>query len=277
LIDEHRLEPALQGGILLDVFAVLIDRRGADAVQFAPRQHRLEQVSGVHRPFRGAGPDDGVQLVDEQNDLPVGALHLFQDGLQPLLEFPAVLRPRDQRSHVEGDDPLVLQALGHVSARDPLSQPLDNGRLADARLSDQDGVVLGAPGENLDDAPDLVVAADDGIEFPPTCELGEVPAVFLEGLVGGFWRRARDALASPDGCRRSLELFVSQARVSQKVGGGPVVGGIREGHQHMLDADVLVFQAARLSFRCLHRRLEPGSDVNLSWLRARARDSRQPC
>jgi hypothetical protein len=31
-IDEHRLEAALQRGILLDVLAVLVERGGADAV-----------------------------------------------------------------------------------------------------------------------------------------------------------------------------------------------------------------------------------------------------
>ncbi len=30
----------------------------------------LSMFDGVHRPFGGAGADDGVQLVDEENDLP---------------------------------------------------------------------------------------------------------------------------------------------------------------------------------------------------------------
>ena len=51
LVDQHRLEAALQGGILLDVLAIFIQRRGADAVQLAARQHGLEQVAGVHGPF----------------------------------------------------------------------------------------------------------------------------------------------------------------------------------------------------------------------------------
>ena len=69
LVDQHRLEAALQRGVLLDVLAVLVERGGADAVQFAARQHRLEQVAGVHRAFGLAGADDRVQLVDEQDDL----------------------------------------------------------------------------------------------------------------------------------------------------------------------------------------------------------------
>ena len=69
LADEDRLEAALQRGVLLDVLAVLVERGRADAVQLAARQHRLEHVRGVHRAFGRARADDGVQLVDEQDDL----------------------------------------------------------------------------------------------------------------------------------------------------------------------------------------------------------------
>ncbi len=41
LLHHHRLEPTLEGGILLDILAVLVKGRRADAVQLAPRQHRL--------------------------------------------------------------------------------------------------------------------------------------------------------------------------------------------------------------------------------------------
>ena len=44
-VHHHRLEPPLQGGVLLDVLAVLVQGGGADAVQLAPGQHGLEQVA----------------------------------------------------------------------------------------------------------------------------------------------------------------------------------------------------------------------------------------
>ena len=69
LVDQHRLEAALERGVLLDVLAVLVERGRADAVQLAAGQHRLEQVAGVHGALGRAGADDGVQLVDEQDDL----------------------------------------------------------------------------------------------------------------------------------------------------------------------------------------------------------------
>ena len=68
--DEHRLEAPRQGGVLLDVLAVFVERGGADAVQLAARQGGLQEVAGVHGALGLAGADDGVQLVDEQDDAP---------------------------------------------------------------------------------------------------------------------------------------------------------------------------------------------------------------
>ena len=38
LLDHHRLEAALEGRVALDVLAVLVERRRADALELAPRQ-----------------------------------------------------------------------------------------------------------------------------------------------------------------------------------------------------------------------------------------------
>ena len=65
----NRLETTLQGGIFFDVLAVLIQRCGTDAVQFASCQHRFQHVSGIHRAVGLSGADDQMQLIDEQNDL----------------------------------------------------------------------------------------------------------------------------------------------------------------------------------------------------------------
>ena len=68
LADDHRLEAALQRGVLLDVVAVLVERRRADRPQFAAGEHRLQEVGGIDGALRGAGADDRVQLVEEQDD-----------------------------------------------------------------------------------------------------------------------------------------------------------------------------------------------------------------
>src|SRR5690606_10496539 len=97
-IDEHGLEAALERGVLLEVLAVLIERRRADAVELAASEHRLEQVAGVHRSFGASGADDRVELVDEEDDPSVALLDLLENRLETLLELAAVLRAGDERA-----------------------------------------------------------------------------------------------------------------------------------------------------------------------------------
>src|SRR5258707_6501582 len=52
------LEAALERLVLLDVLAILVQRRGADAAQLAARQRRLEHVGRVLRALGGAGSDE---------------------------------------------------------------------------------------------------------------------------------------------------------------------------------------------------------------------------
>ena len=196
LADEDRLEAPLERSVLLDVLAVLVERGRADAAELAAREHRLEQVGGVDGALGRAGADDRVQLVDEEHDLALGVRDLGEHGLQPLLELAAVLRPGEERADVERPDALALEALGHVAADDPLREPLGDRRLADARLADQDRVVLRPPREHLDHAPDLLVAADHRVELAALGGLGQVAAELGERLVGALGVLARDALTA---------------------------------------------------------------------------------
>ena len=164
LLDQHRLEAALEGGVALDVLAELVERRGADGLQLTARQGRLEDVGGVDRALGRAGADQRVQLVDEQ-DAVAAVLDLFDDLLEALFELAAVLGARDQRANVQRQQALAQQRLGHVAGGDALGQTFDDGRLANARLADQRGVVLRASRQDLHDALDLLVAADDRVEL----------------------------------------------------------------------------------------------------------------
>ena len=249
LVDEDRLEAPLEGGVLLDVLAVLVERRRADRVQLPARQHRLEQVGGVHRPLGRAGADDGVQLVDEQDDPAVAVLDLLEDGLEPLLELAAELGPGDERPEVERDDALVLERLGHVAAHDALGEALDDGRLADARLADEDRVVLRPAAEHLDGPADLVVAPDDRVELAGARLDGQVAPVLLEGGVGALGVLGGDALAAADALERLEDGLLA--------GGMTLEQGLRlaAGHGHaqeqVLGRDVLVAQAAGLGLGLL--------------------------
>ena len=180
LLDHDRLEAALEGRVALDVLAVLVERRRADALQLAAGQRRLEDVRGVDRALGGARAHERVELVDEQDGV-VRVPELLDDLLEALLELAAVLGAGDERADVEGQHALVQEDVRHVAGDDPVGQALGDGRLADARLADQRRVVLGLPAEDLDDPLDLLLAADDRIELARARGLGQVDAQGIDG------------------------------------------------------------------------------------------------
>ena len=244
LADVHRLEAALERRVLLDVLAVLVERGRADRAELAAREHRLEHVAGVHRALGGAGADDRMQLVDEHDDLALGVGDLLQHRLQPVLEFTSVLRAGDHCRQVECDHASVLQSLGHVAGDDPLREPLGDRGLADARLADQDGVVLRPAREDLDHAADLIIAPDHRVELALRRRVGQIAAVALErlklvlGVLVGHAVRAADLLQSLD------QLVMGGAIGAQRVARRP--GMVRERQQQVLGRHVLVAEIAHL-------------------------------
>src|SRR5207249_10920200 len=115
----------------------------ADALQLPARERRFQDVRRVDRALSGTRADERVQLIDEEDDV-VSVTKLLDDLLEALLELAAVLRPGDERPNVEGEHALALECLGHVALHDPVREPFGDRRLADARLTDQRGIVLRA-------------------------------------------------------------------------------------------------------------------------------------
>jgi hypothetical protein len=218
--DEDRLEAAHQRRVLLQVLAVLVERGGADAMQVAAGERRLEHVGGVDRALGLAGADQGVQLVDEDDDLALGGRDFLEHGLQALLELAAELGAGHQGAQVERHQAPVLEGLGHVAVDDALGQALDDGGLADAGLADQHGVVLGPAREHLDGAPDLLVAADDRVELARARGRGQVLGVLLERLVAVLGRGAVGLAALAQLLDRRLQLRRRGAGLGQRFGRG---------------------------------------------------------
>ena len=264
LVDHHGLEAALERGVLLDVAAVLVERGRADAMQLAARQHRLEHVAGVHRALGRPRADHGVQLVDEQQDPPLGGPDLPQHRLEALLELAAELGAGHERAEVEGEHRLVAQTLGHVPPHDALGEALDDGGLADAGLADQHGVVLGLAGEDLDRAPDLLVPPDDRIELSAARLLDEVAAILLERLVGCLGCRAGHALAAAHLRQRLQEALARRAVLCQQPPGRCPRTGREQGEDDVLDGDVLVLEAAHLRLGVVEHLRERAGHAHLA-------------
>ena len=103
LLYQHRLEPALESGVLLYVSVVLPFCGGPQHLYLAPGEGRLHHVAGVDGPFGRPRAHDGVKFVYERDDLAVRLPDLVEDGFKALLELPAELAPGNHPRNVQGD------------------------------------------------------------------------------------------------------------------------------------------------------------------------------
>jgi hypothetical protein len=249
---EHLLEAPLEGRVLLDALAILVERGRADAAQLAARQGRLQHVGRVHGALGRARADQRVDLVDEQDHAPLGALDLFQHGLEAILELAAKLGAGHHGRQIERAQRLVFQRLGHVAARDALGDALDHRRLAHAGLADEHGVVLGAARQHLNHAADLFVAPDHRVELAALREGGEILRVLLEGLKLPLRVTIGHALAAAHLTQRREQLVAREPGALEHALHVLVVLG--RGEQHVLGRDEVVFQLFGLVFGLLQHR-----------------------
>ena len=274
------LEAAIERRILLDVFAVFVERGGADALDLATGEGRLEHVGGVDRALRAAGAHERVQLVDEE-DRVLGTANLVHDGLDPLLELAAILRAGHHHREVEHDDPAVGEQFRHIAIDDALREAFDDRRLAHARLAEENGIVLRAAAEDLDRPLDLLLAADDGIELALAGELGEVAAEAVErgglalaplgGRLAATAAGAGRLAAAHSGPFTPLvlhavaeeiehlfaDVFQLEAEVHEHLRGHPFLLA-EQAEEDVLGADVIVVEVSSLLHRILDHLLGPG-------------------
>ncbi len=255
LVDLDRLEPALEGGVLLEVLAVLVERGGADGLQLAAGQHRLEDAGGVDRALGRAGADERVELVDEQDDVAAGA-DLLEHLLEALLEVAAVTGAGDERAEVERVELLADERLGHVAVDDVGREAFDDGGLADARLADQHRVVLGAPRQHLHHPLDLLLATDHRVELLVAGELGEVAAELVEderaaGLrLAGAGALGRALLAAGVAGQQLDDLLADARQVGAQLHehlGGDAFAFADQPEEDVLGADVVVAELQRFA------------------------------
>ncbi len=176
---KNRLEATLKGGILLDVFAILVESGRPDGLQFPSGERRLDDAGRVDRTLCGSGTDKCVHLVNEQDDVSP-LTNLLHDLLESILELTPVLATRHERSEVQSVKLLVLDRFRHLVGSDELCQALRNGGLAHSRLTYEYGIVLGAPGQDLHDALDLLRAADHRVELSIRCLTRQIASELIQ-------------------------------------------------------------------------------------------------
>ena len=84
-----------------------------------------------------------MNLIDEEDGL-LFRLKRLHDGLHAFLEVSPVARARQQRPHVEGVDLAALHGVWDVAFVDVARQPLNEGGLSDARVTEGRGCSFAA-------------------------------------------------------------------------------------------------------------------------------------
>src|SRR5690349_9600973 len=183
LIHEDRLKATLQGGVLLNVLAVFIKCGCANAMQLSTCEHGLQEVAGIHRALGLAGADNGVQFVDEKNYLAFCSLYFLEHSLQSFFKLTAVFSAGNQCSHIERNNTAIFQTLRNISPYNSLGKAFDYCRLTNARLANQNGIVLRSSREHLNHAPDLFITSNNRIDFALRRKLGQITPVPFERFI----------------------------------------------------------------------------------------------
>ena len=132
-----------------------------------------------------------MQLVNEQDDISC-LLDLLDDRLEALLKLAPIFGARYHPGEVELDHALPEQGFGDLGGEDLLSQSLDDGRLANPGLADENRVILRPPRQDLNHPFNLCMATDHRIQLPLTCHTGQVQSKLVKG---GRPRGARPLVA----------------------------------------------------------------------------------
>ena len=111
----------------------------------------------------------------------------LEHAFDPLLEIAAKFRPGEKRSHVERVNLRSGKQFGHVAGNHPKGQALHDRGFTDARLADQQRIVLPAAAKRLHDALQFGLPSDERIDFPFQGEIIEAGRVVLQGFIAdGF-------------------------------------------------------------------------------------------
>ena len=171
---------------------------------------------------------------------PSAALISPRTALSRSSNSPRYLAPATIEAQVERDDPLGLEAFGNIAVGHPPGQALDDRGLAHPGLPDQDRVVLGASGEDLDDPADLVVPPDHRVETALASLGREITPVLLEGVECGLGVIGSDPLIASQGLQRLEDRRGVEPTGSQGLTGG--TGVLGQSEKEMLDRQIVVAQ-----------------------------------
>ena len=176
------LKTARKGRVLLKILLVLRPSGRRDGAQFATRQRRLQEIGSIALTGSAAGANHGVGFVNEKDDWRGRRLNLFNKPFQAILEFSFDSGSRLEEGKIQRTDGDILQRRRDVARSHAQRKAFDDGRLADTGFAGENGIVLAAASEDVNDLANFVVASKDGIHFPRARIGSEIDRELIEIL-----------------------------------------------------------------------------------------------
>ena len=184
LIYHNRLETTFQGCILFNILTILIQSSCTDTMKLATCKHWLKHVAGIHGTICFTCAHNKMKLINKQDNLTFAFLNFFQHSLQTFLKFASIFSSGYQSSHIQSKNFLVLQCFRHISCHDSLGKTFYGCSFTNARLTNENRVVLGLTGKDSDHITDLAVSSDNRIKLLASGFLYQVFTIFIQSIIG---------------------------------------------------------------------------------------------
>ena len=141
-------------------------------MKFSTGEHGFQHVSRIHCALRFSCANDGVDFVNKEDDSALGFDDFVEDCFEAFFKFAPKLGSCDKGTKIESYDSLLFQAFWDVSCDDAAGETLYDGGFADSGFADENRIVLRSAGEDLNGATNLLISADDRIQFALAGEAG---------------------------------------------------------------------------------------------------------
>ena len=124
-----------------------------------------------------------MRFINEKDDRLGRSLYLIDDLTQTILEFTLHAGTSLQEANIQRAKRYVLQGWRHIPLGDAQRKALHHRSLAYACLASEDGVVLAAAHEDIDNLANFFVAACYGVDFAVACPRHEIHRKLLQCLL----------------------------------------------------------------------------------------------
>ena len=179
LIHADRLETTFKRGILFDILAVFGKGGCTDYLNFTTGKRRFENIRSAHRAFRVTSTDEGMYLIDKQDNITL-CTDFVNQSFNAALKLSSELGTRNQCGHIQQIDFLIQQTERYISRNNLLSNSFRNCRFTDTGFTNQTGIILLTAGQNLFHPVNFLITTDNPVHLATFCLFIQIDAEIIK-------------------------------------------------------------------------------------------------